>query len=57
MARREKKQQTGLEEESIGSKILSVFFVFLIIVIWLLIIIGLIKFDVGGFGSNVLPCL
>lgn len=41
-------------EESLGSKLLSVFFVFLIIVVWLVIIAALIKFDIGGFGSSVL---
>ncbi len=42
------------DEEGIGSKILSVFFVFLIILVWLIIIIALIRFDIGGFGSSVL---
>ncbi len=41
-------------EESIGSKIILVFVTLLIVLIWLGIIIVLIKFDVGGFGSTVL---
>ena len=42
------------EETSLGSKI-AVFFVTLIIfIIWLAIIVLLIKWDVGGFGSGVL---
>lgn len=42
------------EEASLGSKI-AVFFVTLIIfIIWLAIIVLLIKWDVGGFGSGVL---
>lgn len=42
------------EEESAGGKI-AVFFVSLIIIlIWLAIIVLLIKWDVGGFGSTVL---
>lgn len=47
-----KKRENG--EEDIGSKILSFFFVILIVIVWLAIIIALIKFDVGGFGSTVL---
>ena len=42
------------EESSVGGKI-AVFFVTLIIfIIWLAIILLLIKWDVGGFGSGVL---
>ncbi len=41
-------------EEKIGGKILSVIVVLVIIAIWLGILIALVKFDVGGFGSNVL---
>ena len=41
-------------EESVGSKIVLVFVTLLIILIWLGIIVVLIKFDVGGFGSTVL---
>lgn len=54
MAKREKKAQVENGEENIGSKILSVFFVILIIFVWLAIIAALIKFDIGGFGSSVL---
>lgn len=54
MAKKEKKERIEKDGESIGSKILSAFFVFLIILVWLIIIIALIKFDVGGFGSSVL---
>jgi len=42
------------EEEGIGSKIVLVFVTLLIILIWLGIIVILIKFDVGGFGSTIL---
>lgn len=41
-------------EEKAGSKILSFLVVLLIIAIWIAILICLVKFDVGGFGSNVL---
>lgn len=54
MAKREKGTQVENGEENIGSKILSVFFVILIVFVWLAIIVALIKFDVGGFGSSVL---
>lgn len=54
MAKREKGTQVENGEENIGSKILSVFFVILIVLVWLAIIVALIKFDVGGFGSSVL---
>ncbi len=54
MAKREKKERIEKDGEGIGSKILSGFFVFLIILVWFVIIIALIKFDVGGFGSSVL---
>lgn len=42
------------QEESLGSKIVLAFVTLLIILIWLAIIVVLIKFDVGGFGSTVL---
>ncbi len=54
MAKRDKKERIEKDGEGIGSKILSGFFVLLIILVWLIIIIALIKFDVGGFGSSVL---
>ena len=41
-------------EETLGTKIVLVFVTLLIILIWLGIIVVLIKFDVGGFGSTVL---
>lgn len=54
MKERDKLQKRDNNEENIGSKILSVFFVILIVLVWLAIIAALIKFDVGGFGSTVL---
>lgn len=42
------------EEEGLGSKLVLAFVTLLIILIWLGIIVILIKFDVGGFGSTVL---
>lgn len=42
------------EEESAGSKIAVFFVTIIIILIWLAIIVLLIKWDVGGFGSTVL---
>lgn len=42
------------EEESTGSKIVSILIVIVIILIWLGIFAALIKWDVGGFGSHVL---
>lgn len=41
-------------EETLGGKIVLVVLTLLIILIWLGIIVVLIKFDVGGFGSTVL---
>jgi len=41
-------------EESLGSKIVLAIVTLLIILIWLAIIVVLIKFDVGGFGSTIL---
>ena len=54
MARKERLEKKDKDEENIGSKILSVFFVILIVIVWLAILVALIKFDVGGFGSSVL---
>lgn len=54
MARKNKQEVMDDNEEKLGGRILSVFFVFLIILVWLAIFIALIKFDVGGFGSTVL---
>lgn len=61
MASSKKKEQTKVDKienedagEGIGSKIVLAFVTLLIILIWLGIIVLLIKFDVGGFGSTVL---
>lgn len=43
-----------MEEESTGSKIAVFFVTLIIILIWIAIIVLLIKWDVGGFGSTVL---
>lgn len=53
MAKKSKEKKDG-NEESFGNKLLSGFFVILIIVVWLAILAALIKFDIGGFGSSVL---
>lgn len=42
------------EESSVGSKIAVFFVTLIIVIIWLAIIVLLIKWDVGGFGSGVL---
>lgn len=53
MAKKDRaKNENG--EEKAGSKILSFLVVLLIIAIWIVILICLVRFDVGGFGSNVL---
>lgn len=54
--KKKKEQQAGDEEvkEGLGSKLLLVFVTLLIILVWLGIIVLLIKFDVGGFGSTIL---
>lgn len=49
------RQELDLEEEtSTGGKIAVFFVTLIIILIWLAIIVLLIKWDVGGFGSTVL---
>lgn len=48
------KTDFDLEEDKSGSKIAIVFTVIGIILIWIAILAALIKFDVGGFGSEVL---
>lgn len=53
MAKKERLEKNE-DQENIGSRILSAFFVILIIFVWLAILAALIKFDVGGFGSSVL---
>lgn len=54
--KKRKKEKDNDEEgkESLGSKLLLVFVTILIVLVWLGIIILLIKFDVGGFGSTIL---
>ena len=42
------------EESSLGGKIVTFFVTLIIIAIWLVIVVLLIKMDVGGFGSGVL---
>lgn len=48
------KSELDMEEESVGGKIAVFFVSLIIIIIWLAIIVLLIKWDVGGFGSSVL---
>jgi len=47
-------EDEDMEDEGIGNKIVMAFVTLLIILVWLGIIILLIKFDVGGFGSTIL---
>lgn len=54
MAKKNKKEKNMDNEESLGSRILSVFFVILIVIVWIAIIAVLIKMDIGGFGSDFL---
>ena len=54
MAKKDKIQELDKEERSGGGKILTVLIIFLIVLIWLAILALLIKFDVGGLGSEVL---
>lgn len=52
---KEKDEQNEIaQEESAGSKLLTILIVFVIVVIWLALFCVLIKFDVGHFGSEVL---
>lgn len=51
MANEEIKKDTG-EKEGAGSKILTFIIIILIVLIWLAILALLIKFDVGGIGSQ-----
>lgn len=48
------KQESEIEDDTEGSTISVVLVTFVIIMIWLLILVLLIKTDVGGFGSGVL---
>ena len=50
----ENKKNEEEAKESLGSKLVLVFVTILIILVWIGIIILLIKFDVGGFGSTIL---
>lgn len=54
MAKKKKDKNKESDGEGLGSKILSFFFVILIIVVWLAILCALVKLDVGGFGSTML---
>jgi len=54
MAKKDKIQDFGKEEKGGGGKVLTVLIIFLIVLIWLAILALLIKFDVGGLGSEVL---
>lgn len=54
MAKKDKNKKKNDNEEGIGSKIVSGIFVILIILVWVVILCALIKFDVGGFGSGVM---
>ncbi|MDY5576907.1 MAG: hypothetical protein SPF70_05445 [Lachnospiraceae bacterium] len=51
--RNDNKSEIEIEEKK-GSKLASIFMGLLIIIVWLVIIAALIKFDVGGFGSSVM---
>lgn len=60
--KKEKKKKRGkvggddldAEEETLGGKIVTFFVTIIIFLIWLAIIVLLVKWDVGGFGSTVL---
>lgn len=60
--KKEKKKKRGKagvddldgEEETVGGKIVTFFVTIIIFLIWLAIIVLLVKWDVGGFGSTVL---
>ena len=54
MAKKNKEKKKENDGEGNGSKILSFFFVILIIVVWLAILCALVKLDIGGFGSSML---
>ncbi len=53
MPRRNGKTLDDLEEKK-GSKFASFIIGLLIVLVWLIIFIALVKFDVGGFGSSVM---
>lgn len=54
MAKKDNIQDLGKAEKGGGGKVLTALIVFLIVLIWLAILALLIKFDVGGLGSEVL---
>lgn len=54
MAKKEKMQDTEKGEQSGGGRFLTTLIIILIVLIWLAIFALLIKFDVGGLGSEVL---
>lgn len=55
MAKKDKKDKKEYaQEEGAGSKLLTFLIVVIIVIIWLVIFGLMIKFDVGGFGSEVL---
>ncbi len=54
MAKKDKIQDLDKEERGGNGKVLTVLIIFLIVLIWLAILALLIKFDVGGLGSEVL---
>lgn len=57
MAKKDNTKKDELEkenEDSAGSKFITMFIVFIIVVIWLVVFGILIKLDVGSFGSQVL---
>ena len=54
MAKKDNIRDLDKEERGGGAKILTVLIIFLIVLIWLAILALLIKFDVGGLGSEVL---
>lgn len=53
----EKRKKKDSDDESVGSKIVTVFIVILIVLIWLGVFGVAIKLDIGGFGSNLTPIL
>ncbi len=54
MARKKNKKKEYAQEETAGSKLLTILIVLVIVLIWLGIFGVLIKLDVGNFGSEVL---
>ncbi len=53
-AKKSKKNELEEEETTVGGKIAVFFVTLIILLIWLAIIVLLIKWDVGGFGSTML---